>query len=190
MFSQPSRGSGPQGGQPNVNDPYVGILTSKGPEAGIFRIKSTGVSTESIRKSADAFLAGLSEEQRGRTLYPVDDSEWRKWDNRHSPKRQGVGFNEMSEAQRKLSFEMLSQSLSAKGLKKTQDIMKLNGTLAELANNFQEYGEWLYCITVMGTMPKFACQKCVSMWTRLFLLGLAEQRQRVFITIAFTVPLF
>ena len=29
--------------------------------------------------------------------------------------------------------------------------MKLNGTLAELANNFQEYGEWLYWITVMGT---------------------------------------
>ena len=28
--------------------------------------------------------------------------------------------------------------------------MKLNGTLAELANNFDEYGEWLYWITIMG----------------------------------------
>ena len=151
LFSQPPRGGGPQAGQPNVNDPYVGILSSKGPEAGLFRIKSTGVSTEPIRKSVEAFLTGLTDEQRGRTVFPTDDSEWRKWDNRHSPKRQGVGFHEMSEAQRKLAFEMLSQSLSAKGLKKTQDIMKLNGTLAELANNFQEYGEWLYWITVMGT---------------------------------------
>ena len=150
VLSQPPRGGGPQVGQPNVTDPYVGVISSKGPEAGLFRIKSTGVSTDPIRKSAEAFLAGLTDEQRGRTVFPVDDSEWRKWDNRHSPKRQGVGFNEMSDAQRKLAFEMLSQSLSAKGLKKTQDIMKLNGTLAELANNFREYGEWLYWITVMG----------------------------------------
>jgi hypothetical protein len=28
--------------------------------------------------------------------------------------------------------------------------MKLNGTLAELADNFDEYGEWLYWITIMG----------------------------------------
>lgn len=151
LFSQPPRGGGPPGGQPNVNDPYVGILTSKGAEPGLFHVMSTGVSTEPIRKSAVAFLAGLTEEQRGRTIYPVDDSEWRKWDNRHSPKRQGVSFNEMSQEQRKLAFEMLTQSLSAKGLKKTQDIMKLNGNLAELANNFQEYGEWLYWITVMGS---------------------------------------
>ncbi len=50
----------------------------------------------------------------------------------------------MSKAQRALAFEMMQQSLSTKGLKKTQDTMKLNGTLAELANNFREYGEWLY----------------------------------------------
>ena len=58
LFSQPPGGGGPQGGQPNVNEPYVGILSSKGPEAGLFRIKSTGVSTEPIRKSVEAFLAG------------------------------------------------------------------------------------------------------------------------------------
>jgi hypothetical protein len=37
-------------------------------------------------------------------------------------------------------------------LKLTRDIMKLNHTLAELNNNnFEEYGEWLYHLTVMGT---------------------------------------
>jgi hypothetical protein len=41
--------------------------------------------------------------------------------------------------------------LSAKGLKLTRDIMRLNHTLAELSNNdFEQYGEWLYHITVMG----------------------------------------
>src|SRR5205085_8384640 len=37
-----------------------------------------------------------------------------------------------------------------KGLQLSQDIMKLNHTLGELNNNFTEYGEWLYFITVMG----------------------------------------
>ncbi|GAB5516267.1 MAG: DUF3500 domain-containing protein [Rhodopirellula baltica] len=116
----------------------------------MFTIESTGVSTEPVRVAADAFLAGLTDQQRQRTVFPVDDTEWRKWDNRHSPKRQGVGFDEMTEDQRTLAFEMLQQSLSAKGLKKTKDIMKLNGTLGELAKKPQEYNEWLYWITVMG----------------------------------------
>ena len=31
------------------------------------------------------------------------------------------------------------------------DIMKLNETLAELTSNFDEYGQWLYWITIMGS---------------------------------------
>ncbi len=66
--------------------------------------------------------------------------------------RQGVGFNEMSEAQREAAFGLMRASLSAKGLKLSRDIMKLNHTLGELNHdNFAEYGEWLYWITVMGT---------------------------------------
>ncbi|WDQ16650.1 DUF3500 domain-containing protein [Rhodopirellula sp. P2] len=135
---------------PTVDEPFVGITTSDGLQKGLFSIESTGVTTEPVRVAADAFLAGLTDQQRERTVFPVDDTEWRKWDNRHSPKRQGVGFDEMTQAQRTLAFEMLQQSLSAKGLKKTQDIMKLNGTLGELAKKPQEYNEWLYWITVMG----------------------------------------
>ena len=56
----------------------------------------------------------------------------------------------MDEKQRELAFSLMGKSLSAKGLKLSKDIMKLNGTLAELANNFDEYGEWLYWITIMG----------------------------------------
>ena len=89
-----------------------------------------------------------------RTLYPVDDQEWRQWDNRHFYKRQGVGFDEMNEKQRELAFALMKSSLSAKGLKLSKDIMKLNGTLAELCDNFDEYGEWLYWITIMGDPAK------------------------------------
>ena len=140
------RGRGPE----MAKQAYVGVVTSKGKQAGLFPVESSGVSTEPVVESAKKFLASLSEPQREKTTFPVDDIEWRLWDNRHFYKRQGVGFNEMSEAQREAAFAMMSSALSAKGLQKTQDIMKLNGTLAELANNFNEYGEWLYWITIMG----------------------------------------
>ena len=84
-------------------------------------------------------------------MFAVDDAEWRKWMNQHFYVRQGVSFKEMSEAQREAAFALMGASLSAKGLKLTRDIMRLNHTLGELTNNFVEYGEWLYWITVMGT---------------------------------------
>lgn len=133
-----------------MSDPFKGITTDGNVVPGLFKIKSTGVSTKPVRQAAEAFLNGLSEEQRNKTLFPVDDDEWRKWDNRHFPPRQGVGFKEMNENQRKLAFDLFRASLSAKGLQKTQDIMKLNETLAELTNNFNEYGQWLYWVTIMG----------------------------------------
>lgn len=146
---RPGRRGG-RGGEQSLNEPYRGIFASGEKEQGLFKIRSTGVSTEPVVKAAKAFLAGLSDQQRERTIFPVDDLEWRKWDNRHFYKRQGVGFDEMDESQRKLAFGLMGASLSAKGLKQSQDIMKLNGTLAELADNFEEYGEWLYWITIMG----------------------------------------
>ncbi len=117
----------------------------------LFKIVHTGVTTEPVRKAADKFLAGLNDNQRKKTLFPVESTEWMTWDNRHFAIREGVGFFDMSAAQRKLAFDLMRASLSAKGLKQTRDIMKLNGTLAELTNNYDEYSEWFYWITIMGT---------------------------------------
>ena len=134
-----------------ADDPYVGIHGSSGIQRGLFRIESTGVSTEPVRLAAEAFLAALTDEQRARTTFAVDDDEWRKWMNQHFYVRQGVGFDEMDEAQREAAFGLMRASLSADGLKLSRDIMNLNRTLGELnGDNFAEYNEWLYWITVMG----------------------------------------
>jgi len=134
-----------------ADDPYVGIHGSSGIQRGLYRIESTGVSTEPVRLAAEKFLAALSVEQRARTTFAVDDDEWRKWMNQHFYVRQGVGFDEMDEAQREAAFGLMRASLSADGLKLSRDIMNLNRTLGELNdNNFDEYNEWLYWITVMG----------------------------------------
>ena len=39
-----------------LNAPYVGIVTSKGKQEGLFKIAQTGVSTDEVREAAEAFL--------------------------------------------------------------------------------------------------------------------------------------
>ena len=132
-------------------EPYKGITANGSVVSGLFPVRSSGVSTEPVRKAAAAFITALTTEQRAKTLFPVDDDEWRKWMNQHFYIRQGVSFLEMTDTQRDAAFSLLGASLSAKGLKLSRDIMHLNHTLGELNNNdFEQYGELFYWITIMG----------------------------------------
>ncbi len=132
--------------------PFRGITAKGEIEPNLFPLRATGVSTGPVRAAADAFLASLTGEQRTATVFPVDADEWRKWMNQSFYVRQGVSFADMTEVQRDAAFALLGAGLSAKGLTLTRDIMRLNHTLAELNDgNFEEYGEWLYHLTVMGS---------------------------------------
>jgi hypothetical protein len=131
-------------------EPFKGITADGQVVSGLFPLQSSGVSTEPVRNAAETFLATLTNVQRSRTLFPVDDLEWRKWMNQHFYVRQGVSFADMTENQREAAFGLLRASLSARGVKLTRDIMRLNETLAELTNDHDFLGEWLYFITIMG----------------------------------------
>lgn len=132
-------------------EPFRGITTDGKVRTGLYSIRSTGVSTAPVRKAAEAFLGALTAEQRAKTSFPVDDLEWRKWMNQDFYVRQGMGFLDMTEAQKEAAFGLMRSALSAKGLQLSRDIMRLNHTLGELNNNdFVRYGEWRYWITVMG----------------------------------------
>ncbi|MBI5084132.1 MAG: DUF3500 domain-containing protein [Acidobacteria bacterium] len=113
-------------------DPFKGITADGNVETGLYGIHSTGVSTEPVRVAVERFLESLSVEQRGRTMFGVES------------------LAEMTDAQRRAAFGVLGAALSAKGLKLTRDIMRLNETLAELTGDHDFLGEWLYHFTVMG----------------------------------------
>jgi len=137
---------------PGLAEPFKGLTTNGVIEPNLFKVRSTGVSTKPVKEAAETFLAGLTELQRKKTIFAVDDPEWRKWMNQSFYVRQGVSFMEMTPAQRDLAFALVRAGLSAKGLTLTRNIMRLNETLAELTDgNFDEYGEWQYFVTVMGT---------------------------------------
>lgn len=131
-------------------DPFQGITANGTVEPNLYGIHSTKVSTAPVRTAAERLLAALTKQQQDRALFSVDDPEWRKWMNQHFYARQGVSFQEMSSSQRDAAFGLLQAALSARGLQLTRDIMRLNETLAELSDDHEFLGEWLYFITVMG----------------------------------------
>jgi hypothetical protein len=135
-----------------LKEPYVGIFTEKRDSTDLFQIRSTGVSTLPIQKAAENFLNGLSPSQQQSTTFDINDEEWRKWCNVDNGiyDRQGVSIKELTAIQKKNAFKLIQESLSAKGLQLSKDIMNTDQTLKELNNGSLDYDEELYFFTIMG----------------------------------------
>jgi hypothetical protein len=131
-------------------EPFKGVTSDGTVEPGLFAVRATGVTTRPIREAAERFLAALTADQRTKTTFAVDALEWRDWNNVHRYVRQGVSFKEMTEPQRERAFALMRAGLSAKGFERSRNIMRLNGYVAELVKNPDEYGEFLYHFTIMG----------------------------------------
>ena len=133
-----------------LREPFLGVTADGETEPDLFHIRTTGVSTEPIREAAVTFLASLTPEQLGRTRFPVDDLEWRRWANISISTRQGVGLLEMDAAQTAAAFGLMAATLSTRGFETSRNIMRLEGHLADLMDDHNEYGERRYWFTVMG----------------------------------------
>ncbi|MBU3823063.1 DUF3500 domain-containing protein [Flavobacteriaceae bacterium XHP0103] len=136
-----------------LQEPYKGIFTSSNDEHNLFPIKSTGVSTKPIINAAVKFIKSLSNRQAEKTVFQIEDDEWRKWSNVDNGiyERQGISLKEMNKNQRTLAFKLMQEALSAKGLQLSKDIMKTDQTLREINNNNPMFDEDLYYFTIMGT---------------------------------------
>ena len=110
------------------------------------------MSTRPIKDAADAYLAGLSEEQSTRAQAPIDAPEWMTWSN-ISPfvMRHGLLLEALSESQRAAALAVVEASLSVQGFETTRNVMRLNETIGELTGTWDEYGECVYWLTIFGT---------------------------------------
>src|SRR5579864_6005431 len=66
-----------------VQQPLQGLTSDGTVRAGLFPLRSTGVSTAPIIDAASDFLGALSAEQRQRAVFPLDAAERRMWLNIH-----------------------------------------------------------------------------------------------------------
>jgi hypothetical protein len=149
-----------KGGPPNyvekslaaAAEPFKGITSDGQVIPGLFSIQKTGVSTQSMRQAAEAFVGALTADQRSTTVFPIDTDQWRKWSNIHPTlMRHGTALFQMTDHQRDRAFALLSESLSRKGFEEALDIMHLNETVQEMTGRLDEYGEDLYWLSIMGT---------------------------------------
>jgi Protein of unknown function (DUF3500) len=132
-------------------EPFMGISTDGTIIPGLFGIQKTGVSTQSIREAAAAFLGSLNSAQHAKTLFPVDTDQWRKWSNIHPTlMRHGTPLFEMNDTQRNHAFALVRESLSEEGFEEALNIMHLNETVLEMTGRLSEYGEDLYWLSIMG----------------------------------------
>jgi Protein of unknown function (DUF3500) len=131
--------------------PYVGITTDGTPVKNLFPIKKTGYSTTAIKNAVTAFTATLNNEQKAASIFPVESDEWRRWHNIESWERAGICLETMTAGQKELIFNMLKESLSARGLQKAKDIMTMEAYLATLVPDNKNLGGEKYWFTFFGT---------------------------------------
>ena len=129
---------------------FVGVTADGNIKPGLFSIKQTGVSTVPIKIAVEDFLNSLTFEQRSLCTFSIDYQEWRRWSNIDYYKRRGIGLADLTKTQKTLALQILKESLSPRGFQKTQDIMKMEGYLARLFNEYDLLGSDLYWFTFMG----------------------------------------
>ncbi len=144
-------GGGMPGGASETLDTFKGITTNGTVITDLFKIQPTGIPTTGVKQAAETFLASLTETQRAKTVYAVDDDEWRKWSNIDSYQRQGMKIEEMTDTQKNAAYALMAAALSVKGNQLARDVMKLNTTEGEIMNNLTGFNENLYYFMVMGT---------------------------------------
>ena len=101
--------------------PFHGITTDGKVVPDLFPTSPTGVSTEPVRNAAERFIATLTSVQLTRTMFPIDDIQWRKWMNQHFYPRPGIGLQEMTEAQRDALIERVASKADKESIESMFD---------------------------------------------------------------------
>jgi hypothetical protein len=65
--------------------------------------------------------------------------------------RHGVLLEGLSDSQRESALNLVRAGLSTRGFSCARDVMRLNETIGELTGRWEEYGEWLYWLSIFGT---------------------------------------
>lgn len=133
------------------NEPFRGITTDGHCLQGLFRLGEHGAPTRAMFDAATALMSVLSPQERKALLLPIDDRQWRRWNNTEMYLYPyGLRLDEVSPNTRDHLLGLMRASLSAPGFEKTRQVMRFNHFLGELALNTRVLGEWSYNMTLFG----------------------------------------
>jgi hypothetical protein len=130
---------------------YTGITVDGTRRGGLFPLAAGGASTESMRAATWRFLADLNDLQRQQVMFPLQDPAWQNWSNIHAfVMRHGLLLEDVDPAIQEQALNVMRAALSERGFATARDIMKLNFTIGEITQRWDEYGEWVYWLSVFG----------------------------------------
>jgi hypothetical protein len=132
-------------------EPYKGVTTDGNVVPGLFPVRSTGISTQPMVDAARAFIATLDASQRETVRFAIDAIEWQKWFN-ISPFvfRHGLMLEDLGEGQRDAALALVRACTSEAGFESIRNCMRLNHTIGEITGKAEEYGEWVYFLSLFG----------------------------------------
>ena len=132
-------------------EPFKGITTDGTAIPDLFALGPNGAPTTAMVDAARALLAGLTEQQKRATCFPVDSGHWRRWQNTELYLEDyGLRLDEVTERVRDATMAVLRASLSAKGFDMSRDVMRLNRFLGDLVGGPQVLGEWSFTFCLFG----------------------------------------
>src|SRR5262249_37057025 len=111
-----------------------------------------GMPLTALIDAARALWAGLTSDQRAIACFAIEDAAWRTWSNIHPwLLRHGVCLADLGHDQRQAALALMRHAMSASGYESARDIMRLNEHALEITGKSEEYGEWLYWLSLFGT---------------------------------------
>ena len=132
--------------------PLRGVTSDGRVIPGLFRTRRGAVDTAPLREAALAFPEALDPADRPKASIPLDAGERRQWFNIHANFfRHGVMLENLKAPQRERGLQLLQATLSARGFAQARDIMRINEMLATVSGNADQYGEWPYFLSILGT---------------------------------------
>lgn len=135
-----------------LGDPFRGITTDGTIVPDLFPLRDTGVSNGRIATAAFQFLENMEDpEAYDAAMFDVDSEEWRRWCNIHPfLMRHGLLLDRLDAEDRNNALAVVRASLSDRGFEAARNVMRLNETIREMTGNDDEYGEWLYWLSIFG----------------------------------------
>lgn len=134
-----------------ASEPFTGITSDGNPEPGLFPLHGAGPSTASLAAAASDLLTGLDPQQQAGSTFALDDENWRRWSNiAPNVMRHGLLLEDLTNRQRDAALDLLRATLSPEGFATARGVMRLNHTIAEITGDDEQYGEWLYWLSLFG----------------------------------------
>jgi hypothetical protein len=136
-----------------VQSAFVGITSDGEPIPGLFALEDTGLDPKPIVAAAHDLLSVLDADERRAVSQDIDSTAWRKWTNAFPDwAPHGLRLQDLDQGKREAVLEVLRATLSSQGYGLARDVMRLNGELGRMLDQYPDtLTEWMYWFALFGS---------------------------------------